>query len=460
MADNFGSAFTDAFGQQQRIGIAERDQQFEQEAARKAEAEKIIQNSLGVAAKITQAAAEAGKDPMTIAGAIQPLIESAAHTAEQVYGPDGAIRVQRMGQALLARPPLADKQSYQFLQQDIPDPNDPLAPSQKRIVRGNRTSGAVDVLDNAGQPLQPVPPGGGVNLTGPGKEITGVSTTDIPPGAPAIASSAPNTPPADSNVPVQTAGNFNEAAIASLSPATQTIVKAIANYDQLPQGFSVRQNTRGKLLALVKQYNPDFDEKAFTNAQRTLVNFTNGVEGRGIKSLNQTIGHTATWLKDLEELQNFQTSQFGVGTEAANKMRQWMLKNKQDPRVIAVETDGQLVGTELEKALRGANTSEQLIQEWKQRLQASNTPEQGRAVAKSIVKLLGTALNSYGEQFNSGFRTSNGVQIKYRDPSSFLYPETKPIWNELLSGGPKPAAPPKPTETFITPNGAGFRLIQ
>src|SRR6187551_1858175 len=101
MAENFGSQFSDAFSSQQKIGIAEeaqrqaqQAQQFEQDAARKAEAEKHITQLLGVATNITKAAADAGKDPMAVAGAIQPLIESASQVASSVYGPDGAARVQ------------------------------------------------------------------------------------------------------------------------------------------------------------------------------------------------------------------------------------------------------------------------------------------------------------------------------------------------------------------------------
>ncbi len=109
MAENFGSQFSDAFGQQQRIGIADRAQQFQEDTDRKAEAEKHIQQLLGVASNITKAASEAGRDPMTIAGAIQPVAESAAQVAAGVYGPEGAARVQGMFRALLARPPLQDK---------------------------------------------------------------------------------------------------------------------------------------------------------------------------------------------------------------------------------------------------------------------------------------------------------------------------------------------------------------
>src|SRR6185369_432257 len=104
MADNFGSSFSDAFAQQQKIGIADRAQQFQEEAARKAQAEGHIKQLMDVAAKITQAAAESGKDPMTVAGAIQPLVDSAAQVASSTYGPEGAARVQGMARALLARP--------------------------------------------------------------------------------------------------------------------------------------------------------------------------------------------------------------------------------------------------------------------------------------------------------------------------------------------------------------------
>lgn len=218
MADNFGSAFSDAFSAQQRIGLAERAQQYEQEAARKAEAEKIIQSNLGVAAKITQAAADAGKDPMSIAGAIQPLIESAAHTAETVYGPDGAIRVQRMGQALLARPAAATAQSEGNWKAQVV--GEDLNGKSYRMIN-SKTGEMRDI--GGGDVAVPSPPASpSINLSD--QNITGVSVDGQPTAAPTqLAMNEPRPPqpapptfdsrfnavnaPAPSQVPVQTPGN-------------------------------------------------------------------------------------------------------------------------------------------------------------------------------------------------------------------------------------------------------------
>src|ERR1041385_154581 len=102
MADNFGSSFSDAFSQQQKIAVAEENNRLTAEQQRF----DNIRKTLGIAGEIAKAASEAGKDPMTIAGAIQPVIESAASLART---PEEAQRILAMGQAFLARPPLEDK---------------------------------------------------------------------------------------------------------------------------------------------------------------------------------------------------------------------------------------------------------------------------------------------------------------------------------------------------------------
>lgn len=169
MAENFGSQFADAFGQQQRIGIAEQAsrradqaQQFEQDAARKAEAERHVNQLLTVASNITKAASEAGKDPMTVAGAIQPLIETASQTLGSVYGPEGAARVQRIGQALLARPPLEDKAA-----------TNPFQTHMTTDAQGRPIAVITDKRDGSTKTV-PITQQTPKNLTGPNVTETGV----------------------------------------------------------------------------------------------------------------------------------------------------------------------------------------------------------------------------------------------------------------------------------------------
>lgn len=191
MADNFGSSFSDAFSTQQRIGIADKAQQFQEEQARKAEAEKHISQLLTVASNITKAAADAGKDPMTVAGAIQPLIEGAALTAQNTYGPEGAARVQRMGQALLARPPSQQEGSFSGHVVSTPTAENPLGQGIAVLDRKTGQMKVMPVGSSATPNAQVASLQPDINLTGPGKDITGVGVTDIPEGAPAVPASAP-----------------------------------------------------------------------------------------------------------------------------------------------------------------------------------------------------------------------------------------------------------------------------
>jgi hypothetical protein len=197
MADNFGSSFSDAFAQQQKIGIADRAQQFQEEAARKAQAEGHIKQLMDVAAKITQAAAESGKDPMTVAGAIQPLVDSAAQVASSTYGPEGAARVQGMARALLARPAGIQDNSFSGHVVSAPTVENPLG---QGVMILNKRTGATEVrpVGVVPGPQSAVPPNTQMAALDPSqtvnlgdKEVTGVSVTDIPPGAPPVPSSAP-----------------------------------------------------------------------------------------------------------------------------------------------------------------------------------------------------------------------------------------------------------------------------
>ena len=427
----------------QNLGLRTRELDIQEQAQKNAmlrdamtRNDKDMADMTGLLSQAVQSMKDAGNPPEKVAEAVQPLAQQLKAMAARSGRSPASIDAQLA--TMLAAP-----RSPQKLEM--------LSKSSDMFGETTEIRGQFNPYTGVGTPMKmntndiptgtPMPPG--QNITS--GQVTGVQVENIPPGvSPAAAVAA--SPISANDVPVQKASNFNEAALAGVKPELAAIIKNIANYEQFPKDFSVRKNTRGRIMNMVKQYSPDFDENAFQTIQKTRDTFAVGVEGRGIKSLNQTVGHVATWLEDLKALDNFQTNTFGVGTAAANKMREWMLKNKQDPRVAAVLVDGQLVATELEKALRGANTSENLIQEWKERLRVTLTPEEGTATAKSIVKLLGTALNSYGAQYNEAFRTTSGKQIKYRDPTTFLYPETKEAWDRLVSGHGAPSKPSGPVD--------------
>lgn len=342
MADNFGSAFSDAFSAQQRIGLAERAQQYEQEAARKAEAEKIIQSNLGVAAKITQAAADAGKDPMSIAGAIQPLIESAAHTAETVYGPDGAIRVQRMGQALLARPALDGSTNLQL----VKTKEDPVtgqvtygtfdkSTGKLTPIPGGLTPGPQSSLPSA-QPqlsssdtLSPSQ----VAAANPSPVVPVANPTANPPPQPAVLRTADNSPAAPSfedrfnavNPPPQDSGTFklsmempsvnklpdgvppgapavdyaiqnnvtgNEF-LKALPPVARNKVLDVSNYKIPLTAVSKRADQQSMVASWVHQYTGgEYDAKWYQPMQRVINDFAAGTSNAS-PAQAMVVGNTA-----------------------------------------------------------------------------------------------------------------------------------------------------------------------
>lgn len=177
----------------QKQSLAERVQGNAENNQQTALVQKQISDTIGLAKEITQKAAEAGKDPQTVAKAIQPLIDSASGLAQHIYGPDGAQRVQQMGAALLAQPAQQDKETYAT--HVVTDP----VTLKQSIVRVGKNSGQVKAFDPTGNelpttPVAPINPGSpSSNLTGPNSTITGISVDGQPtaPVAPTVAAPAP-----------------------------------------------------------------------------------------------------------------------------------------------------------------------------------------------------------------------------------------------------------------------------
>ena len=181
------------FGEQQaqntndaKLSLAQRIQDNAEQQQQTSQVQKIISDNLAQIGTITKTMVENGKDPNSIAGLIQPLVDSTAKLAATKFGPEAGAMVQQRAAAFLGQPAGAgDKETYST--HVITDP----ITGKQSIIRSGKNSGEVKAFDPMGNPMPatPVTPptaptGPSVNLTAPGTTITGVSVDGQPTAAP------------------------------------------------------------------------------------------------------------------------------------------------------------------------------------------------------------------------------------------------------------------------------------
>lgn len=201
--------------------------------------------------------------------------------------------------------------------------------------------------------------------------------------------------------------NVNHDALDKHSPEVQGIIKGVADGTIDPTKFSKRIGKDGKseytnFLGAVKEYDPSFDMANYSARASTLKAFKSGVEARKVSALGTVVGHVTELATEAKNLDNWKSDTFGVGTQAANKMRLWMQENKQSPVVTRFDIAATAVSNELETAFRGNTTAISGIQEWRKAINPAMGSDQLADSTKTLGKLLLARMSELKEQWDRG----------------------------------------------------------
>jgi hypothetical protein len=154
-----------------------------------------------------------------------------------------------------------------------------------------------------------------------------------------------------------------------------------------------------ELLTLASQYDPSFDATDFNKRNRTATNFASGVEGRGVRAVNQTLYHMNRLNDSIDKLNNFNS--FG---RMANPTVNWLEENVAgDTRQGKFRQDVHAVASELRRVFAstgGGGLTE--LEKWEQDFPLNATKEQQKAYLKEATGLLGGAMQALNDQYTAG----------------------------------------------------------
>ncbi len=189
--------------------------------------------------------------------------------------------------------------------------------------------------------------------------------------------------------------------LSGLPTDIQTLVKGLADYSLNPN-ISPQKQYKGaaglnqaQMLALVKQYDPTYDEKQYATRQAVLTNFKSGKYSQNINSLNTGIGHLTDLTTNLGNLGN-------SGFTPYNASKNWLETQFGVGNISSATTNISAATNELASIFKGSGATDQEIKDWKGSLSANMSPDQQKAFINTALQLLADRVNALDSTYQTG----------------------------------------------------------
>lgn len=231
--------------------------------------------------------------------------------------------------------------------------------------------------------------------------------------------------------------------LSSLPEADRQLVKKIANYDIDPKTLSTRGGHREKMLSLVSQFDPTYDDTQYANKRRAIAQFGSGPQGNTVRSLNVAIEHIDTLQRAADALKN---GDFTPGNKIYNEAVS--LFGQVPPNKFEAIRD--IVANEVIKGTIGNSGALEDRRAAAEKVRASSSPQQLKALMDGWTELMGGQVKGLERQYESATRNKDFREryLTQRSREAIGLAESK----VGQSGGQQPAATGSPAQmpTFAT----------
>lgn len=224
---------------------------------------------------------------------------------------------------------------------------------------------------------------------------------------------------ADGNPDPQAQATFLASLPGGLGGGVATLVQGLADYTINPAAFTTKNYsgatgmTQSQVLSLVKQYDPNYDEKQYASASAMQKNISSGPYSQTITAANTLVQHLSdltTALNSLYTSGGLNSSDL-LGTNSARIA----IKNTLfggDPAVKSFQTYAQAVAEEAAKVYKGsASPSEGEINQWASTLSPTNSKATNQAAITAILNLMAGKLSTISSQYKQALGNTEGLQI-------------------------------------------------
>lgn len=182
--------------------------------------------------------------------------------------------------------------------------------------------------------------------------------------------------------------------LATLKPAEQGLVKSIAEGKIDPKSLSTRGGHRERILQQVVQYQPNYNQQEYGQADKAVKDFGTGRQGQSVRAFNVALEHLDT----LQELGNaLHNKDFPLINTLANRYK----TETGEPGPTSFDGAKQLVADEVVKAIVGSGGGVQDREEAAKTIRAASSPQQLVGIIKTYKHLFGGQIKGLEQQYKS-----------------------------------------------------------
>ena len=192
-----------------------------------------------------------------------------------------------------------------------------------------------------------------------------------------------------------TVGDFSTTGddfLKSIPESDRNLVKKIANYDIDPKTLSVRGGQRERVLSMVSQFDPTYDDTQYANKRRAIGQFGSGPQGNTVRALNVAIEHIDTLGRAADAMKN---GEFTPGNKAYNELAK--LVGQTPPNTFEALRD--IVANEVVKGTIGAVNTVEDRREAAAKVKASASPAQLKELMNGWTELMGGQVKGLDRQY-------------------------------------------------------------
>jgi hypothetical protein len=190
-------------------------------------------------------------------------------------------------------------------------------------------------------------------------------------------------------------------------------VEKIAHYDEDPTKVaSMRGGNRETMMQWVNQVNPGYDSTLFGNRAPTRKAFTTGTQGQQINAINTAIGH-------IDQITGLAAQLGNSNTVPVNQWRNIGKTMFGSDSVTNFDTLKDALAGEVAGVMAKGGATVSGIAEAKQKINASNSPQQLAGYVKTLIPLMGSKLTALDYQYHQAMGPD--------DSYSALSPDSKRI---------------------------------
>lgn len=224
------------------------------------------------------------------------------------------------------------------------------------------------------------------------------------------------------------------------------MVRKIAGYEIDPKTLSTRGGHRERVLSMVSQFDPSYDDTQYANKRRAIAQFGSGPQGNTVRSLNVAIEHIDTLKRAADALKN---GDFTPGNKTYNEFAKMF--GQSPPNTFEGIRD--IVANEVVKGTIGNAGALQDRAEAAAKVKASSSPEQLNELMNGWTELMGGQVKGLAQQYegSTGLKDFRDRYLTQRSKDAIAAAESKAGTTPVATGIPEFATEAEAAKAGLKP---------